>query len=308
MIRLALFVLTIAVPFVRGAELPLLGLAHVEIRVSDFEKARAFYSDVVGLEEATDLRIKNEDGSTKLAYFKVNDQQFIEIMPSLKADELVPMTHIAFYTSDVRKTHEMVGKMGLSPTDIRKAPRYGEVFYVKNPPGQKLGVIEFLQYEPDTMQGKTHGKWLGERRLGKHVEHAGIVTTDVDAAYKFYTETLGFHETWRRSDKDTGRVIIIHLRLPGSAVDYVELVNQSGKPNLTRAEAGNSAHFSLGVSDVQEIRRISYQRGMKDDRMQQPRFGRDERWQFNLIDPDGTRIEFMQPRDPARRGIPLPKN
>ena len=27
-----------------------------------------------------------------------------------------------------------------------------------------------------------------------------------------------------------------------------------------------------------------------------PRFGLDQRWQFNLFDPDGTRAECMQPK------------
>lgn len=59
-------------------ELNLLGLAHVGLRVSDLDKARAFYHGVLGYEEAFDL--KAPDGHIALAYFKVNDNQFIEIL------------------------------------------------------------------------------------------------------------------------------------------------------------------------------------------------------------------------------------
>jgi hypothetical protein len=37
-------------------------------------------------------------------------------------------------------------------------------------------------------------------------------------------------------------------------------------------------------------------RGQTKDR-KVPRIGLDLRWQFNLFDPDGTRVELMQPRD-----------
>ena len=70
-----------------------MGLAHVGICVSDLEKSRAFYRDVLGFEEAFDT--KKPDGSVAVAFFKVNDQQFIELFPRLPADQVVPMTHIA---------------------------------------------------------------------------------------------------------------------------------------------------------------------------------------------------------------------
>src|SRR5215472_4642755 len=58
-------------------DLPLLGLAHVGIRVSDLTKARAFYGGLIGLEEA--FTTTKDDGSVFCAYFKINDHQFIEI-------------------------------------------------------------------------------------------------------------------------------------------------------------------------------------------------------------------------------------
>jgi len=64
-----------------------------------------------------------------------------------------------------------------------------------------------------------------------------------------------------------------------------------------------------GQSDVGNPELLAYQqtldRGMTEDR-KPPWFGLDERWQFNLFDPDGTRVEFMQPRDPAKAGTPVP--
>ena len=71
------------------------------------------------------------------------------------------------------------------------------------------------------------------------------------------------------------------------------------------ARAGTAAHVSLEVPDVKVAYQQTLDRGMTQDR-KPPRFGLDERRQFNLFDPDGTRVEFMQPRDPAKAGTPVP--
>ena len=56
-----------------------------------------------------------------------------------------------------------------------------------------------------------------------------------------------------------------------------------------------SAHFLLTVRDSKVAWRQALDRGMTKER-KEPRFGLDERWQFNLFDPDGTRAECMQPK------------
>src|SRR5579872_4965711 len=80
-------------------DLPLLGLAHVGLRTSDLEKARAFYHGMLGCEEAFDL--KAPDGHIAIAFFKINDNQFIEIYPGVPEGTRVMMTHVAFYTDDI---------------------------------------------------------------------------------------------------------------------------------------------------------------------------------------------------------------
>ena len=278
-------------------ELPLRGLSHVGIRVSDLEKARAFYGGVIGLDEAFTTR--KDDGTVFVACFKVNDRQFIEIFPGLKPDDIIPMTHIAIYTDQLEKLRQMFAARGIKPTEIRKGPRDGSLaFSIRDLPGQRLNRLEFIEYPPDSLQSKVTGKFLSSRRISRHLEHAGIITTDVDAAYQFYVEKLGFRETWRRPNPDTGRVALIHLRIPGASGDYVELSNLSAVTNLMRARAGTAAHFSLEVPDIKTAYQQTIDRGETKDR-KEPRFGLDMRWQFNLFDPDGTRVEFMQPRAPG---------
>src|SRR5512137_881753 len=67
-------------------DLPILGLAGVTVRASDLEKARGYYKGVLGFPEAFD--IKDSSGKVLSAYFKVNDDQYIEVVPNLNPGEL----------------------------------------------------------------------------------------------------------------------------------------------------------------------------------------------------------------------------
>ena len=284
-----------------GEELPLLGLAHVGIRVQDLQSARGFYHDIVGLDEA--FTTKKPDGSVSSITFKVNDRQFIRIIPGLTSADVTPMSYIAFRTDRIGKLRKMLMKLGLSPTAVAKDPEDGTLaFMLPNPPGQMLSSLKFVQYTPGSLQTKSKGAALSDRRMSQRLEHAGIVTTDLLPAKEFYVKVLGFRETWSRTN--SGRIVLIHLRAPSPSGDYVELVNQTGIKDLKRERAGEAAHFSLEVPDAKS----AYEEGLrrsKDVRRQAPRFGMDERWQTNLFDPDGTRVEFMQPRDPSKK-TPVP--
>lgn len=284
----------------QGEDLPLLGLAHVGVRVTSLEAARPFYEKVLGLEEA--FRINGPDGAVTAAYFKVNDDEFLKLIPGLQGSDLVPMTHIAFRTSDAEKARRILLARGLSPSPVEVLPQgQGRSFRLGSLPGQKLEYLEFVEYTRDSQQRKARGKALGAKRMATELQHAGIVTLDMAAAREFYTKALGFRESWSRTN--SGRLVLVHLRLPGTSGDYVEIVNRDGA-SLNREIAGEAGHFAFQVPDAKATHQVGLERG-KDFRRQEPRFGRDERWQCNLFDSDGTRAEFMQPRDPSKK-TPVP--
>jgi len=273
-------------------DLPLLGLAHVAIQVSDLEKSRAFYHDVLGFEEAFDT--KAPDGSVAVAFYKVNDRQFIELSPGLSADDVVPMTHIALLTDNIEKLHSMLEKRGVKMGAITNRPQDGNLSCaIRELPGQNLKFLEFVQYLPDSPENKAMGKALGTNRISTHLEHAGIIASNYEAAWTFYVEKLGCRESWSRK-QENGGPLLTHLNLPGTSGDFIELSN---KPHpLQRPAAGMAAHFSLTVADVKAAYQRALDRGA--GRVTKPRFGMDKRWQFNMFDPDGTRAECMQPEAP----------
>lgn len=275
-----------------GEPLPILGLASVGLLVSDLEKSRAFYHNVLGFEEAFDA--KSADGSVSVAFFKVNDHQFIELSPGLTPGPSPAMTHIALLTDDLETLRRLLEKRGAKPGAVGKRLQDGNLSCaIHDLPGQNLKYLEFVQYLPNSPEIQSKGKSLGPNRISLRFDHAGIIATDYAAARAFYVETFGCREIWSRRQK-SGQPVIDHLMLPGMSGDFLELSN---KPQpLSRSAAGGAAHFALTVPDVKAGYRVALERDQ--GRIIPPRFGMDKRWQFNMFDPDGTRVECMQPESP----------
>lgn len=83
------------------------------------------------------------------------------------------------------------------------------------------------------------------------------------------------------------------FRLPGPSGDYVEIGNPVKPPE--GRWIGVAAHIALTVPNVQAANQQVIAHGYTGD-LKPPLFGADERWQLNLYDPDGSRVEFMSPK------------
>jgi predicted enzyme related to lactoylglutathione lyase len=51
-------------------------------------------------------------------------------------------------------------------------------------------------------------------------------------------------------------------------------------------------HIALGVADIQAAKQQLVKNGASLS--EEPKLGRDGKWQLNLYDPDDTRVEFME--------------
>jgi catechol 2,3-dioxygenase-like lactoylglutathione lyase family enzyme len=264
--------------------LPILGLAHAAFQVSDLEKATGFYQGVLGYQPVGTLP-KADGTGVGLIFFKVNDDQYIEVSPGLAPDQNRRMTHISFQTDDIEKLHKILAERGLNPTEIKFGRDKNRNFGIKDPEGNRL---EITQYMPGSMHSNARGKAEGPGRISTHMMHAGIMVTDVDAAMKFYRDTLGFKEFWRGGATD-GQLSWINMRLPGTREDYVELMISA--PDPTRERLGSMQHICLEVPEIQAAYKKVKEQGTA------PKIGRNKKWQVNLFDPDGSRTELMEPRE-----------
>ena len=59
-------------------------------------------------------------------------------------------------------------------------------------------------------------------------------------------------------------------------------------------ELGVMHHLALGVPSAQDGYETALKRGYKSE--EKPQIGRDGKWQFNLYDPNLTRVELMEPK------------
>lgn len=281
----------------------ILGVAHMALFVSDIGKSRAFYKDFLGYGEP--FLLNNPDGGLSLTFIKVNDHQYIELFPGLKPEQ-DRLNHISVYTDDAEAMRRYLGSCGVKvPERVPKGRIGNSNFNVKDPDGHTL---EIVQYEPGGWSMRDGGKDLGAERISPHMLHVGIIVGDVPAAMKFYGEILGFRESWRGSS--TGETLSwINMQVP-DGTDYIELMLYKDQPPPDKR--GGPHHIALEVPDMAaalarlEARKQGYSRPMEI------RVGRNRRRQLNLFDPDGTRIELMEPATvdgvaPAASKAPYPR-
>lgn len=279
----------------------ILGVAQVALYVHDIETSRKFYRDFLGYEEA--YTQANPDGSFRAALIKINDRQSIELLP-----EVAPATdrlhHLALATVDAEGMRHYLKSRGFKvPDRVTEDEINSASFAVEDPDGHSL---EVLQYLPDSVMARDTGRHLPDTRVSLHMIHGGIMVRHLEAAAKFYGEVLGCAEFWRGSGN--GEVLSwVNMRVP-EGTDWVEFMLYKSPPPPTLAKIGVNHHVCLVVPDVAKTAEILAARPLPAG----ARFsttvnvGTDHKRQITAYDPDGTRIEIMEPAPPE--GQPAPSS
>jgi lactoylglutathione lyase len=265
------------------------GVAHMALFVRDVDKARAFYKDLLGFGEP--FQLNQPDGKLSLTFIKVNDRQYIELFPETESasDRL---NHISIEVDNAEAMRAYLGASGLKvPEKVPKGRIGNSNFNVKDPDGH---TVEIVQYEPGGWSMREKGKYMTDDRISTRILHLGILVGNLESAMKFYRDILGFQELWRGS-RDGKVLDWVNMRVPDGD-DYIEfmLYNQLPAPN----SRGVQHHIALEVPDMaQALARLEAKPARKTyTRSLEVRTGINRRRQLNLFDPDGTRIELMEPQ------------
>ncbi len=269
-------------------DLTMTGLGGVGLMTADLEASRQFYTGSLGYSAA--FTLKDDRGKVVSTFFKVNDEQFIQVTVGPYTD--IRLAYVAVLTPDAQALRKAVLKRGVIPGPAGPAPDQGIAFSLKDADATR---IDFVERTPDSLQAKLRGKLLPARRVSRRISHVGVLSSDFDRSIAFYNGRFGFEETWRGGPRD-GETRWINMRLPGTSTDYLELMLYTGQP--TRDEYGSMQHICLMTPDIRAAIAQLAENGYAGADKLQPRIGRNGRRQVNLFDPDGTRIELMEPRPP----------
>jgi catechol 2,3-dioxygenase-like lactoylglutathione lyase family enzyme len=262
---------------------PIVGVAHVGFFVSDIAKAEEFYGHELGYAH---FSLDKPTGGLMLNYYKINDHQYVEIYPGLKGDEQDRLSHVAFETPDARKMRDYLASKGLKvPASLKPGLDKNLSFMVDDPEGRR---IEFVQYAPDGLHGSKFGTLMPDTRVSDHIIHAGFIVHDRAAEDRFYKDVLGFTVMWYGGMKDD-QVSWVDMRVPDGS-DWLEYMLNVNNP--TPKTRGVMNHLALGVKSIQAPYHTILDRVSNPP--EQPKIGRDGKWQLNLYDPDLTRVELME--------------
>jgi catechol 2,3-dioxygenase-like lactoylglutathione lyase family enzyme len=276
----------------------ILGISHAAYFVSDLPKALDFWHGLLGYDEPYDL--KKPDGSIGIAFIKINDHQHIELVNSQPPAGSGRLGHIAFTVDNVEQMRRYLLSRGVDVSNgIIKAKTGDLGFKIKDPDGN---VVEFVESQPDGMEARNAGKFLPDTRISNAIYHLGFLVGNSQKSIQFYGDLLGFREFWRGSSKGTV-LSWIDMRVPDGE-DYVEFMLYSDLPTPDRR--GGQEHVSLVVAYVAKSVSILEAR---------PAFktygkpldlhtGVNGQRQVNLFDPDGTRVELMEPVTANGKTVP----
>jgi len=266
-----------------------LGVAHLAVYVKDLAKTRQFYEDFLGFSEAFTLPKKDKTGE-RIVFIKVNDHQYFEIFNEKDRGE-GQLNHISFYTENADQMRDYLASKGVAaPEKVGKGQTRNKNFNIKDPDGH---IVEIVEYQPDSWTAREAGKFMPPTRIAGHIMHVGVLVGDLDKAMAFYRDILGFKEFWRGSG--SGKMLSwVNMRVP-EGDDYLEfmLYNKLPEPDAR----GGKNHVSLMVPDAQkavdELKK-SASGGLYNKEIE-IQTGVNRKRQVNLFDPDGTRIELMEP-------------
>jgi catechol 2,3-dioxygenase-like lactoylglutathione lyase family enzyme len=266
---------------VQPARPPIIGIAHVVLQTSDLDKANRFYGELLGFSRLS-------LGNTNVSVFSVNERQQLIVSGGLPPDRDERLMTVGFTTTSLWDMRSFLKALGANPGVMTTDPIVRErVLDVIDPDGHHVRFVEWNGETPPPPPPQ-------DRRISRRILHAGLTIRDVASADRFYKDLLGFSEIWR-GGRTPDVTSWINMRVP-DATEYLEYMLVMGE-RVDRRQLGTLHHVALVVPDMQEALLTVRSRTASDDPNHRatPQIGRNNRWQLNLYDPDGTRIELMEP-------------
>lgn len=251
------------------------GIAYVRLLATDAERSRTFYSTVLGIGPGPKRCSKSERPC-----FSLGQVQQIELQQATAQAEPNLLLELAFETANALELRRYLLANGTEATELSHSPDGSQYFEVRDPEGHRIVFIQSFET----------ANWMAMvNQVSTHMIHAGFVVHDRGAEDRFYKDILGFHVYWHggRTENETSWV---DMQVP-DGTDWLEYM-LNVPANASHKTLGVMNHIALGVPDIHAAQQQLIKNGWKQT--EEPKIGRDGKWQLNLYDPDETRVELME--------------
>jgi len=264
------------------------GISHIAVYTSNPEATNHYYTAIIGAVQQTDP--ENPKGTR----FAINATQFVEVLPLPANAGVNRLDHIGWNTDNAEAMRQYLAEKGWkTPAAITRYADGSRSFRVNDP---EDNLVEFLQQPPHPKSPDA------PHVIGHHIIHVGFLVHSREAEDKFYKDLLGFRPYWFGGMQE-GKIDWVSQQTSDSH-DWLEYMLHSGDADMSGSgiPAGVSQqalgvldHLSIGVVSVPE----TYKALVAENRLtgktdKHPQIGKDGKYQFNLYDPDGIRLELME--------------
>ena len=260
------------------------GIAAVHVYSSKMNAATSFYTTVmrpVGALSDPCLWCERSSTGKKMPvitfpfFMQLSSGQNLALATAPKTPPSSLLYEIVFATNDVHAMKKYLAAKKIPIPKIKGSS--DEYFVVMDPEGHRIGFKR--QTNPTTPLSPSNMRII----------HAGFVVRDRAAEDRFYKDILGFHVYWHGGMKDD-QTDWVYMQVP-DGTDWIEYM-LNVPANADRHTLGVMNHIAIGVSDIETENFAIRKNGIIVH--EDPKIGRDGKWQLNLYDPDDTRVEFME--------------
>jgi len=267
-----LFLLGVVSASAAPARPKITGLAYVRFYTTDRAGAQHLYGDGLG------LTLRHEKG---MDVYLVGASQRIEMdaKPGVSTDEPM-LEEIGFETSDPLALEQYLRSRGV--THFTKIP--GGFFLTD----RTVPRIAFVKHRDNPAHDTSS-------EVSHQIIHAGFTVKDRAQEDPLFLTLLGFKPYWmggragNATDPDW-----VSLQTP-DAHEWIEYMLHPS-PHDNARQRGSAFHVSLGVVEMNAAIAKLKANGWSDPKgaEMKPQPGLDGKYQYNLWDPDSSRIELME--------------
>src|SRR5215470_6922282 len=279
-----LFFVVLFLPLVGDAQAPprrprILGIEGVTIHVSDPYGSRKFYFAALNQHENKSKPcFWCEKPPSFSLDISLNKFQSILLKPLPGPPPSNLIKEITFWTDNVATLRSYL-LANLSDSSSLTGPGM-KYLSLTDPESHRISFVETDGVLKDSKVTATQTKGGYENEI----IHAGFVVHDRPAMEHFYKDILGFHPYWHGGMKDDGEDWVSFQVPDGSeSIEFMLNIPENADQRLR----GIMNHIALGVTDIHAAQEQLRKNGAPLS--EEPKIGRDGKWQLNLYDPDQTR-------------------